>query len=320
MSNMLDQAIIDASALKEAAIKNAETAILEKYSQEIKGAVDSMLDIEESEKQLNEVDPDKIVSDMPLAATHEQGPDDEVMTVNLEELTQEFMEEMQREGQLDAEEMSEHEEVAERLDSEEQLDEEFEIDDAELAEIFEEMEVDITPVKDGHLETPTSQIAAAEAEAEAKELHDDDDEEKKELEESLKKLRKNYKSLLKESKKYKSIILQLKDAVNEVNAQNAKLLYTNQALNSTSLNERQKTKIVEAIDKAGSVEEAKVIYETLQSAVGSSVRENRKPQSLSEAVRTRSSTLLSSRKRETAPASDSFTERMQALAGIKKDN
>ena len=36
MSSMLDQAIVDAAALKEAAIKNAETAIIEKYSQEIK--------------------------------------------------------------------------------------------------------------------------------------------------------------------------------------------------------------------------------------------------------------------------------------------
>ena len=32
MSNMLDQAIVDAEALKEAAIKNAETTIIEKYS------------------------------------------------------------------------------------------------------------------------------------------------------------------------------------------------------------------------------------------------------------------------------------------------
>ncbi len=32
MSNMLEQAIVDAAALKEAALKNAEAAILEKYA------------------------------------------------------------------------------------------------------------------------------------------------------------------------------------------------------------------------------------------------------------------------------------------------
>ena len=47
MSNMLEQAIADAKALKEAALKNAETTILEKYSQEIKGVVDQLLQEEE---------------------------------------------------------------------------------------------------------------------------------------------------------------------------------------------------------------------------------------------------------------------------------
>ena len=55
---------------------------------------------------------------------------------------------------------------------------------------------------------------------------------------------------------------------NLVNLTNARLLYTNRVLNSTSLNERQKTRIVESISNADSVEEAKVIYQTLQSAVG----------------------------------------------------
>ena len=36
MSNMLEQAIIDAEALKEAAIKNAENSLIEKYSDQIK--------------------------------------------------------------------------------------------------------------------------------------------------------------------------------------------------------------------------------------------------------------------------------------------
>ena len=44
MSSMLDQAIVDATALKEAAIKNAEQEILEKYSQDIREAVDALLE------------------------------------------------------------------------------------------------------------------------------------------------------------------------------------------------------------------------------------------------------------------------------------
>ena len=46
MSNLLDQAIIDAEALKEVAMKNAEATILEKFSDQIKEAVEQILDEE----------------------------------------------------------------------------------------------------------------------------------------------------------------------------------------------------------------------------------------------------------------------------------
>ena len=44
MSSMLEQAIVDATALKEAAIKNAEQALIERYSVDIKDAVGLMLE------------------------------------------------------------------------------------------------------------------------------------------------------------------------------------------------------------------------------------------------------------------------------------
>ena len=39
MSSLLEQAIIDAKALKDAALKNAEQLVIEKYSDQIKEAV-----------------------------------------------------------------------------------------------------------------------------------------------------------------------------------------------------------------------------------------------------------------------------------------
>ena len=44
MSSMLEQAIVDATALREAALKNAEQAIIEKYAPQIKDAVESLLE------------------------------------------------------------------------------------------------------------------------------------------------------------------------------------------------------------------------------------------------------------------------------------
>ena len=47
MSNMLEQAIVDAQTLREAAIKNAESEVVEKYSEEVREAVSKLLEQDE---------------------------------------------------------------------------------------------------------------------------------------------------------------------------------------------------------------------------------------------------------------------------------
>ena len=44
MSSLLEQAIVDAKALREAALKNAEQMVIEKYSDQIKDAVSTLLE------------------------------------------------------------------------------------------------------------------------------------------------------------------------------------------------------------------------------------------------------------------------------------
>jgi len=80
------------------------------------------------------------------------------------------------------------------------------------------------------------------------------------------------------------------------------------------LNERQKEKIAEVISNAGSVTEAKVIYETLQSTV--ETKPSRSPKSLSEAISNKRSSVIRATRQESAP-SDPLSERMKRLAGIK---
>ena len=106
----------------------------------------------------------------------------------------------------------------------------------------------------------------------------------------------------------------VKGTLSEVNLQNARLLYTNKALSSDSLNGRQKTKLAEAISNSKTVEEAKVIYETLQGAVGERQQRSSAPKSLSEAVTKRSSALLKGS--EAKPKADPNLDRMKRLAGI----
>jgi hypothetical protein len=128
-------------------------------------------------------------------------------------------------------------------------------------------------------------------------------------------LLKEQKQILKENKEMKNLLRKLSGKLEEVNLSNAKLIYTNQVLsNGTSLNERQKQRIVEAINSADSVEAAKSIYETLQSAVGSSLQSRDKSQSLSEAIVRGNATTLRQKQKQTTQ--DPHMERMKKLAGI----
>ena len=116
--------------------------------------------------------------------------------------------------------------------------------------------------------------------------------------------------------KYGTVINQLKQKLDESNLASAKLLYQNRILDSDSLNERQKNRIVEAIKGAGTVEEAKIIFETLQSAVETTGKSGRKRESLDEVVY-RGSSAFMPLKEDKQKVSDPFVARMQALAGLK---
>ena len=116
--------------------------------------------------------------------------------------------------------------------------------------------------------------------------------------------------------KYGTVIDQLKQKLDESNLASAKLLYQNRVLDSASLNERQKDKIVEAIKDAGTVEEAKIIFETLQSTVETSGKSGRRKESLDEVVY-RGSSAFMPLKEAKQKVSDPFVARMQALAGLK---
>ena len=203
---------------------------------------------------------------------------------------------------------------------EKELDEDIELDEEMVREIVEELvsedvqlEVDIKPTKRGWAGTSTSEVMYAEekelarlAGTEAREKHEA-------VKAAMEELSESKKVSEAENQKLKQLIYDLKGKLDESILSNAKLLYTNQTLRSASLNERQKNKIVESIHNADSVEEAKVIFETLQSAAGPSVR---KPKSLSEVIN-RPSLNVSRRRNENKGRESVVKNRFQKLAGIK---
>jgi len=112
----------------------------------------------------------------------------------------------------------------------------------------------------------------------------------------------------------KKEIEELASTLAETKLLNAKLLYSNKIFRAKNLTETQKVKVLEAFDKANSVSDAKLIYETL-----TAVKETKSP--VNESVRGMASKAagLAPEKKPILEVNDQFA-RWQILAGIKKTN
>ena len=106
-------------------------------------------------------------------------------------------------------------------------------------------------------------------------------------------------------------IQELKKELNEVNLLNAKLLYTNKIFKSKNLTEDKKVKVLKAFDKASTVKEAKVIFETLnEGLVSKSAAVERPKGSASKA------TGMVTEAKKPIIESNAVYDRMRKLAGL----
>ena len=178
--------------------------------------------------------------------------------------------------------------------------------------IVEKLTVDMGAELSGWAGRPSSQVKHEMEMELAHRRSTDVEEDLKDLKKAQEELVFENNQLQEQNTQYKQAVNELRENLQDVNLSNARLLYTNRILRNTSLNERQKNKIVEAISSSGSVMEAKTIYETLQSTVEAAPKKS--PQSLSEAINRRSSVIHASRQEK--QTTDLFSERMKRLAGI----
>ncbi len=349
MSNMLEQAIVDAKALKETALKNAESTIIEKYSNEIKDAVSQLLEQEddlgledfgeEGEEDLGlglDADPtaeptlapgdESVVADIPSAFGPEAGGE-QMIELNLDDIialeTDAPSEPVEREELADSIGIPELEgEESAQLAGElpaKRDDSEVDLDESELVEMFKEM---LT------IDVPTEEVDEAKAKDELEEEENDNkyplafkdgtDAADRKIEELKNTVQELTEKLTKEqvrNKEVKKVLLRAKNKLEEVNLSNACLYYTNCVMRDSSLNERQKNVFSETISKIQTVDEAKVVYETLLKTMATKTTKS-SPKSLSEAVAKRSSTVISSRRREQAFEADPTKARWAKLAGL----
>ena len=376
MSNLLEEAIIDATALKEAAMKTAEKSIVEKYSDEVKDQINKIL---ESEMGMDNATSDNPLEKLPLAALDGETSmeDDKEIEINLSDLADmaaedemdvEDMEPTElslgqlaqaaddSEGEDDLadldtgdgdyaeddlseddmvsqivlalqEELNEDEIKAEEMETSDQhkmpemedvdpmqkandLEEEREEQEEETLKAGEKdakeradlKEADLSPEqdkemdKDGDGDIDADDLAALRKKEESLNLAN----EFTKLQESINTLGQDNKVLktsnakiVEENSNLKDTLRSLNEVFEDLLLQNAQLVYTNKVLEVSSLNERQKEKIVGAIRESKSAEQAKVVFETLQNAVSSNG--NKSPQTLNE-VFSKNSTKRISRK------------------------
>ena len=149
-------------------------------------------------------------------------------------------------------------------------------------------------------------------------LANEKEEKNKELKKENEELNESIKKFKHKNKQYKNAVEKLSQKLNETLLSNAKLLYSNKTLSDASLNERQKSKIVEAIAKAKTPEEAKHLCETLNATVTSG-NSKKIPRTLSESVQRKSnlSGILPRKKQANHDEKHTFAEHMKKLAGIK---
>jgi len=399
MSNLLEKAIIDAKALKEAALKNAEQLVIEKYSEEVKNAVGRLLNEQELDDEMGDLgglddfgddpfaglegdteglgtteepaldpapeigeeeqeplDPDSLMGTLPDGFSADE---DELVTIKLDSLDADYEDEDEIGVFGGDDDFSDDEigiDIEDKFANEEPTDDEIDLSDlsvddtagpsagidvsqdmvqeildemgiseeeVDLDELLERVRVEGEPQKSGWAGTPESIMKEYEAMLLAREQDSKVKEENEELRKNVAALQKENKTLTSAAKKlqtnnnkYETAFNTLQEKLETMNVSNAKLLYINQALENASLNERQKRKIVEAISKAETVQEAKIVFDTMSDTVGT-ISDVKRDTTLNEMVSRKSSLLVAARNEQPKKDANPLFNRMQMLAGIK---
>ena len=292
--DILKEAIADAKAVKEVAIANAKAALEEAFTPKLKSMLaakinemDNADDKEEDLKEMNFGNEDYMDS----AFDEKKEVDDEV---NLDEILAELEKEtLNEEEEVETEEEVEVEdetETEEETDTEEESVDIEDMTDEDLKTFIEDVIGDM--VAAGELEAGEG----FEAEGEEVEVEDDEeldfeieDDETEEVEIAERKskfnsplnekLKNEKRSKIRAIAEVKRLRRGLKEAyatiktqgstLNEVKLLNAKLLYTNKIFKAKSLTENEKIKVLSSFDKATTIKESKLIFETLSEGLKS---------------------------------------------------
>ena len=316
MAELLKEAIADAKAVREVALQNAKMALEEAFDSKIKSMLSARLAEELEEDSLDEeyieeeaeatdegmsYDEDDKVDEM--SYEEDDSVDEEInldeLMAELEEMSYDEDDDM-KEGKKDDDDVKEgkkkdDEKVDESKKDDDDMKEGIDID-ALIAEIESELEEgkDEDDVKEG------------------KKKDDDDMKEGKKKEDEMKEAKEKAEKDLEEAL---ATVSTLQETISEMNLLNSKLLYCNKLFRANALTEAQKVKVVDALDKANTTGEAKLVFETLQESFNFTGVEKR---AIKEGLARASKPAGVAPKKVLSESVDETVSRFQKLANINK--
>ena len=332
--DILKEAIADAKTVKETAIANAKAALEEAFTPRLKemlatkleemdleeeAKVDEMLkkntDMRDDEPDTPEYETEYDVKPMEEDLDEEINLDEILAEIELDEENKEIKEDeatdKEEEGYIDGEEDADEDKDEEELDLED-------MSDDDLKGFIEDVIADM--VASGELEAGDEfEEEEVETEEDTEEIGTDEVEMDTEVEVDLAEVYKTVEELNEtitskdsELKEANKAIETLKSDLNEVNLLNAKLLYTNKIFKAKTLTESQKVKVLGAFDKAGTVKETKLVFETLSEGL-----KTKKTSMIKESLGSASRVSRSVNAKKPIVEIDPMVARFKKLAGLK---
>ena len=304
MSNktLFQEAIADAKTVREAALANAKAALEEALTPRLQSMLAMKLNEMEEEEMEEGMYPEDTSDEIQDryratgAALEEEDLDEELDLSAI-------LAELEDEDTLDEAKDEESEEETEDEESEEETEDEESEEDVKIEDMtveeLKDLIKDIVSQEMGAEEAPADDMMGGEEEdmgaevddeeinldellAELDALGEEDEDMEKESMYEAKRKHEKAESAKKEkaehaSKKEKAEKSEMNEAIstihilrkelNEVNLLNAKLLYVNKIFKSKNLTESQKVHVIASFDKATNVREAKVVFESLNTAL-----------------------------------------------------
>jgi len=134
-------------------------------------------------------------------------------------------------------------------------------------------------------------------------------------------MRREQEEMAEELEETKKALETVSKELNEVNLLNSKLLYVNRIFKANTLDESQKLRVVESLDKASSTKEAKLIYETIKDTfnISKNTKSSSKRKSIKEnlGMASKATGTSTAPKKEVISESNDMVARFKKLANIK---